>query len=225
MKNNKGQAFVEAAFIFPIMVGLIFSVIWFARILLTWQQLISATRYGTDMIANTNLSATDIKKDIENYLTHKMIEGRRLDIKKIKEVNVDIKDFQSLGLDNIFDIKSIYNFVKGFAVPKHELSTVSITYSYDVPKILNFIGKKEFEIKTKLSVLAGSGCENKKHRRKEFVKEKKMLKNRKGQGMVEYILIIALAVIVVIAGIKLFGGTLQDKFFKAADKVEKEAII
>lgn len=52
-----------------------------------------------------------------------------------------------------------------------------------------------------------------------------MLKNRKGQGMVEYILIIALAVIVVIAGIKLFGGTLQDKFFKAADKVEKEAII
>lgn len=166
IKNNKGQAFVEAAFIFPIMVGLIFSVIWFARILLTWQQLISATRYGTDMIANTNLSATDIKKDIENYLTHKMIDGRRLDIKKIKEVNVDIKDFQSLGLDNIFDLNSIYNFVKGMGVPSHELSTVSITYSYDVPKILSFIGKKEFEIKTKLSVLAGSGCSNKKHRRK-----------------------------------------------------------
>ena len=49
IKNNKGQAFVEAAFIFPIMVVLIFSVIWFARILLTWQQLISATRLLQDM--------------------------------------------------------------------------------------------------------------------------------------------------------------------------------
>jgi hypothetical protein len=166
IKNNKGQAFVEAVFLFPIMIVLIFSVIWFAKILLTWQQLVSATRYGTDMIANTNLSKTDIKKDIENYLTHKMIEGRRLDIKRIKEINVDIKDFQSLGLDNLFDLNTIYNFIKGISIPAHELSTVSITYSYDVPKILNFIGMDEFEIKTKLSVLAGSGCGNKMHRRK-----------------------------------------------------------
>ena len=166
IKNNKGQAFVEVAFVFPIMVVLIFSVVWFARILLTWQQLVSATRYGTDMILNTNLSASDIKKDIENYLTHKMIEGRRLDIKRIKEINVDIKDFQSLGLDNILDLNSISNFVDGMFVSSNDLSTVSITYSYDVPKILNFIGKKEFEVKTKLSVLADSGCENKRHRRK-----------------------------------------------------------
>ncbi len=52
-----------------------------------------------------------------------------------------------------------------------------------------------------------------------------MLKNRKGQGMVEYILIIVLAVIVVIAGVKLFGGTVKEKFSKAADKVEQEAVI
>ncbi len=166
IKNNKGQAFVEAVFFFPIMIVLIFSVIWFAKILLTWQQLISATRYGTDMIANTNLSETDIKKDIENYLTHKMIEGRRLDVKRIKEINVDIKDFQCLGLDNMLDLNNIVNFFKGIIIPAHELSTVSITYSYDVPKILSFIGMDEFKIKTKLSVLAGSGCGNKMHRRK-----------------------------------------------------------
>ena len=139
IKNNKGQAFVEAVFFFPIMIVLIFSVIWFAKILLTWQQLISATRYGTDMIANTNLSETDIKKDIENYLTHKMIEGRRLDVKRIKEINVDIKDFQCLGLDNMLDLNNIVNFFKGIIIPAHELSTVSI---------------------------AGSGCGNKMHRRK-----------------------------------------------------------
>ena len=71
-KNNKGQAFLEGVFILPVVVVLIFSVVWFARVLLTWQQLVSATRYGTDMISNTSLSKEDIKKDIENYLRAKL---------------------------------------------------------------------------------------------------------------------------------------------------------
>ncbi len=165
LKNNKGQAFAEAIFIFPIIIVLIFSVIWFARVLLTWQQLISATRYGTDMITNTNLSSADIKKDIENYLTNKMIEGRRLDIDKIKEINVDIKDYE-LPNYNLTDLSKISNFVQGLFIPSAELSTVSIVYSYELPKIMNFVGMDEFIIKTKLSVLAGSGCKNNIHKRK-----------------------------------------------------------
>ena len=165
IRNKKGQAFTEAVFIFPIIVVLIFSVVWFARVLLTWQQLISATRYGTDMIANTNLSSDDIKKDIKNYLTNKMIEGRRLDIDKIKEINVDIKDYQTVSF-NITDLSKISNFVQGLFVPTNELSTVSISYSYELPKIMNVVGMEEFTIKTKLSVLAGSGCKNNIHKRK-----------------------------------------------------------
>jgi hypothetical protein len=165
LKNNKGQAFAEAIFIFPIIIVLIFSVIWFARVLLTWQQLISATRYGTDMITNTNLSSADIKKDIENYLTNKMIEGRRLDIDKIKEINVDIKDYE-LPNYNLTDLSKISNFVQGLFIPSAELSTVSIVYSYELPKIMNFVGMDEFIIKTKLSVLACSGCKNNIHKRK-----------------------------------------------------------
>ena len=165
IKNNKGQAFTEAIFIFPIIIVLIFSVIWFARVLLTWQQLISATRYGTDMITNTSLSAADIKKDIENYLTNKMIEGRRLDIDKIKEINIDIKNYETLDY-NLTDLSKISNFVQGLFIPSAELSTVSIVYSYELPKIMNFIGMDEFIIKTKLSVLAGSGCKNNIHKRK-----------------------------------------------------------
>lgn len=164
-RNKKGQAFVEALFLFPIMVLLIFSVIWFARVLLTWQQLVSATRYGTDMIVNTNLSSGDIKKDIENYLTNKMIEGRRLDIDKIKEINVDIKDYNVINF-NILDLSNISNFIQGLFVPANALSSVSIVYSYDFPKIMNIVGMKEFEIKTKLSVLSGSGCKNNIHKRK-----------------------------------------------------------
>ena len=163
--NKKGQAFTEAVFIFPIIIVLIFSVVWFARVLLTWQQLISATRYGTDMIVNTNLSSDDIKKDIKNYLTNKMIEGRRLDTDKIKEINVDIKEYQSIGY-NLTDLSKISNFVQGLFVPTNELSTVSISYSYELPKIMNIAGMEEFTIKTKLSVLAGSGCKNNIHKRK-----------------------------------------------------------
>ena len=164
-KNNKGQAFTEAIFVFPVIIVLIFSVVWFARVLLTWQQLVSATRYGTDMIANTTLSGEDIKKDIRNYLTNKMIEGRRLDTDKIKDITVDIKDYN--GIDyNITDLSNISNFVQGLFIPSNELSTVSISYSYDLPKIMNIIGMEEFIIKTKLSVLAGSGCKNKIHKRK-----------------------------------------------------------
>lgn len=165
LRNKKGQAFTEAVFIFPMIIVLIFSVVWFARVLLTWQQLISATRYGTDMIANTNLSSDDIKKDIKNYLTNKMIEGRRLDADKIKEINVDIKDYQTINF-NITDLSKISNFVQGLFVPTNELSTVSISYSYELPKIMNVVGMEEFTIKTKLSVLAGSGCKNNIHKRK-----------------------------------------------------------
>ena len=41
---------------------------------------------------------------------------------------------------------------------------------------------------------------------------KKILKRKKGQGMTEYILIIALIAILVIAGVKFFGRTVKDGF-------------
>ncbi len=164
LQNNRGQAFFEGVFILPVIVVLIFSVIWFARVLLTWQQLVSATRYGTDMIANTSLSKEDIKKDIENYLTHRMIDGRKLDKDKIKEIKIDIKDY-TIGDVNVLDMSKIFSAVKNLFVPTAEMSSVSITYSYNMPKILSWAGRDEFEIKTKLSVLAGTGCKSSKHKR------------------------------------------------------------
>lgn len=166
LTNKKGQAFTEAIFIFPIIIVLIFSVVWFARVLLTWQQLVSATRYGTDMIVNTTLSGEDIKKDIKNYLTNKMIEGRRLDADKIKDITVDIKDYNSIDYNNITNLSNISSFVQSLFIPANDLSTVSISYSYDLPKIMNIVGMEKFIIKTKLSVLAGSGCKNNTHKRK-----------------------------------------------------------
>lgn len=47
-----------------------------------------------------------------------------------------------------------------------------------------------------------------------------MLKNKKGQGMVEYILIIFLVVIVVIAAVKLFGTNINKMFQQSNEKIE-----
>jgi Flp pilus assembly pilin Flp len=43
-----------------------------------------------------------------------------------------------------------------------------------------------------------------------------------GQGMVEYILIVALIAIIVIAGVRMFGGQIKDLFKNSADKIQSE---
>lgn len=50
-----------------------------------------------------------------------------------------------------------------------------------------------------------------------------MLKNKKGQGMVEYILIIVLIVIIALVGVKMFGGQLNTLFKNTSTKIETEA--
>lgn len=52
-----------------------------------------------------------------------------------------------------------------------------------------------------------------------------MLRNKKGQGMVEYILIIVLVVIVVIAGVKMFGNKVHDMFEDSTQKISSEASV
>ncbi len=51
----------------------------------------------------------------------------------------------------------------------------------------------------------------------------KILKSKKGQGMVEYILIIFLVVVVVISAVKIFGGKVNTMFTETNDKISSEA--
>lgn len=52
-----------------------------------------------------------------------------------------------------------------------------------------------------------------------------MLKSNKGQGMVEYILIIVLIVIVAIVGVKLFGKNVNEIFTSSSEKISQEASV
>ncbi|MDR3111743.1 MAG: Flp family type IVb pilin [Elusimicrobiota bacterium] len=47
-----------------------------------------------------------------------------------------------------------------------------------------------------------------------------LIKRNKGQGMVEYILIIAVVVGIIFATYKLFGSRVKEQFQKAADTVQ-----
>ncbi len=49
---------------------------------------------------------------------------------------------------------------------------------------------------------------------------KKFFKNEEGQGMVEYGLIIALVAIVIIAGITLLGGNINNLFTQVAGNIK-----
>jgi uncharacterized protein (UPF0333 family) len=170
MQNNKGQALTELALMAPVLILFIIAVIWFARVLLTWQQLVSASRYGTDMIANTTLSAKEIKQDIQNYLTHHWIEGRQLDKNQIKEIKVDIKDYPKLSL-NITDLPSslanIDELIKGFVLPSKDLSRIAIAYEYDIPKLISLTTGEKLDLIIESGVLSGTGCQSNLHNRRD----------------------------------------------------------
>ena len=79
INGKKGQALIEAALTAPLIIFFLFTIIWFGRVVLTWQQLVGAARYGTDLIAYTPYSEEEISRDIRNYLCHGNNIGRTLD--------------------------------------------------------------------------------------------------------------------------------------------------
>jgi hypothetical protein len=160
--GEAGQALVEAALIAPLIVFFLFGIIWFAGVVLTWQQLVGAARYGTDLLVYTPLGDTAIKRDITNYLCNKKTAGRILDSNKL-DIKIVFKDAvpinYTLSFENIFSSEffSKINTIKDlFPVP--ETSYIEIRYKYKAPRLLRLVsGREDFWLKTRSEVLTGDG--------------------------------------------------------------------
>ncbi|MDR0800839.1 MAG: pilus assembly protein [Endomicrobium sp.] len=167
-KQSRGQALVEAALIAPLIIFFLFAVIWFVRVMLTWQQISTAARYGTDLIAYTPFSKKYIEDDIKNYLCNTNITGRALDPEKL-DIKIEINDYEPFD-EGIFDVanfnpKNFFNMLKGLTVLA-EKSIVEITYSYKIPEVLKITDRENIEIKARSEVLSGTGSKGAPKRQK-----------------------------------------------------------
>jgi Flp pilus assembly protein TadG len=159
-RGSKGQALVEAALIAPLIVFFLFTIIWFGSVMLTWQQLVGAARYGTDLIAYTPLSKNAIKQDIINYLCHERTVGRILDKNKL-DIDVETKDAVpinfTLSIENIFssNFVSMVKTVKDISMFPDK-SYVEVRYKYRFPRVISAIsGREEFWLKARSELLSG----------------------------------------------------------------------
>jgi hypothetical protein len=162
LKKSKGQALVEAALITPLIIVFLFVIAWFARVMLTWQQISTAARYGTDLIAYTPFSQKYIEEDIKDYLCNPNNIGRTLDRQKL-DVKVELNDYGPVKYDiNITDFKNIVSIVsnfKGLIPAFSKKSFVEIKYSYKIPSILKITGKDVIKIRARSEVLSGAGSQ------------------------------------------------------------------
>ncbi|GHT70336.1 hypothetical protein AGMMS49950_05110 [Endomicrobiia bacterium] len=158
LRQSKGQTLVEAALVAPLIIVFLFVIVWFARVTLTWQQISTAARYGTDLIAYTPFSQKYIERDIKDYLCNPDIIGRILDPEKL-DIKIEINDYKPVKYDNLSSISRLGN-LRGLIPGFDKKSFVEIKYSYKIPRVLKITGKKNIEIKARSEVLSGSGSQS-----------------------------------------------------------------
>lgn len=180
-KNMRGQSLVELVFIIPVFVFLISGIFWFTRTLITKQQLVTASRYGTDLILYTRLNERQIRQEIRNYLCDRDIEGRKLNINALPDdsITVSIKEFRLPKIGppmDLFDgsiLNELLRSAETLAMPENGASFVHVKYEIPAPAVIRslsrFISGNEFRESIVISghseVLAGTGCENRIHTR------------------------------------------------------------
>ena len=126
---------------------------------ITRQQLLSAARYGTDMIIHCNFNEDQVRQELTNYLTSDMLEGRRLSTTGLS-FNIEINTFPTI---NQFNTKgNPLNLAKDLiASPLKYNATVTIQYKLQIFKwIAKLTGEKFFSVVARSEVFDGTGPEN-----------------------------------------------------------------
>jgi hypothetical protein len=164
LKQSRGQALVEGALFAPLIVFFLFTVLWFAGVMLTWQQISTAARYGTDLITYTSFSGEYIESDIRDYLCNVKTIGRILNSDRL-DIRIEINDYESAEYN--FDISDIveatpgriFNAVMKLTPKLSKSSVVEIRYLYKIPKIFKILGREFIELKARSEVLSGVGSQ------------------------------------------------------------------
>ena len=154
---SKGQALVENILLLPMLCVMLSMILWFSRLLITRQQLLTAARYGTDMMVYTytpSWNANNMRQEIKNYLSDPNIAGRRLNPAKLGDDRIRV---------------NIYRYPKtnsgNAAMPvDFTTSSVEIYYNFRLPIILSNISKffsggasKGLNISARSEILVGTG--------------------------------------------------------------------
>lgn len=179
--NIMGQSLVETLFMIPVFVITVSFILWFAQVLITKQQLVTAARYGTDLILYTKLNESEIQGEIKNYLCDRNIEGRKLNADSLPDENirVRIRDFQLPEFSNPYDVLDpgklslLASASSRLYSPENDTSWVEIDYKFRFPRVLSawsgFFGSspfpEELTVSGRSEVLAGTGCMSSIHAR------------------------------------------------------------
>jgi len=150
---QKGQALVEIIIMFPLFILIVVMIAWFSRIVLARVQLVTAARYGTDLIIYCpKFSADDVKKEITNMLCDKNIEGRRLIKERIKKMDVVINRFPEITAANACNVALIT-----------DKKTCSVDIWYEIklsPWLKKITGDEGVIVSARSEVLAGTGAKH-----------------------------------------------------------------
>jgi len=157
-KNKSGQALIEIILLLPLLVIMMSVITWYTRLLLTRQMLLTAARYGTDMLYySPQADAGFVENWIKTYLADPGIEGRRLVKDKIKVKIIDnrpgpVTPFNAMTPINPFNLHN-------------EATTVEVYYEFGMPTIFtafsSYIPNKgelpdKITISARSAVLAGT---------------------------------------------------------------------
>jgi len=148
-----GQALVEIIIMFPLFILITVMIAWFSRIVLARAQLITAARYGTDLIVNCpQFTENDVKQELTNMLCDKKIEGRRLIKDRIKKMEVVINRFPEITAANACNVALITD---------KKTSSVDIWYEIKLsPWLKQITGDEGVIVSARSEVLAGTGAKH-----------------------------------------------------------------
>lgn len=129
--RTKGQALVEIILLLPLLIIIMSMITWYTRVLMTKQMLLTAARYGTDMMYYTRkdeFDADKVKHWIKAYLSAGGIEGRRLVESKIKIKVTDKRPDEVVTPANALFPINPFNL-------HNEASVVEVAYELSMPTI------------------------------------------------------------------------------------------